>query len=293
MLRGRYRVIVQSEWHAEPADALIALHALRSAASVSAWRAADPRAPLAVVLTGTDLYRDLPESVPARESLERADRIVVLNERAIQDLPPAFRHKAAVILQSANVLHRATRKGDRLDCVMVGHLRSEKDPATLWRAVALVPRGLPISIRHIGAALQPGMAREAKAAGRRDPRYRWTGPTNHGLAREAIRRAHLLVHPSIMEGGANVIVEAITAGTAVLASRMPGNLGMLGPDYPGYFEVGDAEGLAARLVELCGNPDALAALETACRKRLPLFRPAREAQAILRLVDSLLVQGGP
>lgn len=293
MLRGRYRVIVQSEWHAEPADALIALHALRSAASVSAWRAADPRAPLAVVLTGTDLYRDLPESVPARESLERADRIVVLNERAIQDLPPAFRHKAAVILQSANVLHRATRKGDRLDCVMVGHLRSEKDPATLWRAVALVPRGLPISIRHIGAALQPGMGREAKAAGRRDPRYRWTGPTNHGLAREAIRRAHLLVHPSIMEGGANVIVEAITAGTAVLASRMPGNLGMLGPDYPGYFEVGDAEGLAARLVELCGNPDALAALETACRKRLPLFRPAREAQAILRLVDSLLVQGGP
>ena len=292
MLRGRYRTIVQSEWHAEPADALIALHAQRSAASIRAWRAADALAPLAVVLTGTDLYRDLARSAEARQSLEFADRIVVLNELATKELAEALQRKCTAILQSANVLGQARKPTDRLRCVVVGHLRAEKDPATVWGAVDLIPRGLPIAIRHIGAALQPGMAREAKAAARRDPRYRWTGPTNHGLAREAIRRAHVLVHPSIMEGGANVIVEAITAGTAVLASRMPGNLGMLGLDYPGYFEVGDAEGLAARLVELCGNPDALAALETACRKRLPLLRPAGEAQAIRRLVDSLLMQGG-
>jgi putative glycosyltransferase (TIGR04348 family) len=243
------------------------------------------------VLTGTDLYRDLPGSASARQSLQFADRIVVLNERALGDLSPALRRKSTAILQSANVLRRAAKKKDRLDCVVVGHLRPEKDPATLWRALEHIPQGLPISIRHIGAALQPGLAREAKAAARRDPRYRWTGPTNHGLAREAIRRAHLLIHPSILEGGANVIVEAITAGTPVLASRMSGNLGMLGADYPGYFDVGDAEGLAGRLVELCGNRRTLGALETACGKRMPLMRPAREAQALRRLVDSLLVHG--
>ena len=69
----------------------------------------------------------------------------------------------------------------------------------------------------------------------RDPRYRWTGALPHGLTRCAIRNAHLLVHPSLMEGGANVIVEAITAGTPVIASRVSGNVGMLGRNYPGLF----------------------------------------------------------
>lgn len=288
MLKGRYRTIVQSEWRGERADALIALHAHRSAPSIHSWRDADARAPLAVVLTGTDLYRDLPESAAARESLDCADRLVVLQERALLELSRALRRKSTVIVQSAPVLRRAPKSRDHLACVLVGHLRAEKDPATLWRAIDLLARDLPIRIRHIGAALEPALGREAAGAGRRDARYRWTGPTNHGLAREAIRRAHLLIHPSILEGGANVIVEAVTAGTAVLASRMSGNVGMLGLRYPGYFEVGNAGELAARLTELCGNRRALGVLETNCRKRLPLMRPAREAQSVLGLVHSLL-----
>ena len=293
MLRGHYHAIVQSDWRGERAHALIALHARRSAPSIRAWREADARAPLAVVLTGTDLYRDLPESVEARQSLEFADRIVVLQDLALQELSRALQAKCIVIVQSAPVLRPAAKAGDRLACVVVGHLRDEKDPATLWRAIDLLPPGLPVSIRHIGAATEPAMAREAMAAARRDSRYRWTGPTNHGLAREAIRRAHLLIHPSIMEGGANVIVEAITAGTPVLASRMSGNLGMLGLQYPGYFNVGNAGELAESLGALCGNRRALKVLETACRKRLPLMRPAREVQAVRSLVDSLLAQGRP
>lgn len=49
---------------------------------------------------------------------------------------------------------------------------------------------------------------------------------------------------SRMEGGANVVAEAIVAGVPVAASRIPGTIGMLDEDYPGYFEVGDTEGLA-------------------------------------------------
>ena len=48
-----------------------------------------------------------------------------------------------------------------------------------------------------------------------------------------------------MEGGAHVILEAVQSGTAVLASRIDGNVGMLGPAHEGYFEVGDDAGLAA------------------------------------------------
>src|SRR6185295_5027866 len=65
------------------ADVLIALHARRAAASVARWRERRPDAPVVVVLTGTDLYRDLPADADARHSLECASRIVVLQEAAL------------------------------------------------------------------------------------------------------------------------------------------------------------------------------------------------------------------
>jgi hypothetical protein len=67
---------------------------------------------------------------------------------------------------------------------------------------------------------------------------------------------------------------------------MDGNLGMLGPDYGGYFPVGDAAALVARLREcrkdIAGAGDALAALQAQCSARAPLFEPAAERAALLR-----------
>ena len=60
-----------------------------------------------------------------------------------------------------------------------------------------------------------------------------------------IARAHALVHMSRMEGGANVVIEAVRSQVPVLASRIDGNVGLLGRDYDGYFPLGDAAALAA------------------------------------------------
>lgn len=288
MLRGRYRVIVQTTYRGEPARALIALHARRSAASVSAFREAHPDLGIAVVLTGTDLYRDLPASAEAKRSLAIADRIVTLQDDAPRMLPASLRRKCEVIFQSARPLRKAAKPRGRLDCVVVGHLREEKDPETLFRALSEIPAQLPLRVRHIGAALDERLARGARRLAQSDPRYRWIGPLPHGLARQALRRAHVLVHPSRMEGGANVIVEAVASGTPVIASRMSGNVGMLGRNYSGYFPVGDASALAAALVEACEDPGYLAALRAQCDRRKALFVPAGEAAAIRRLVAGLL-----
>ena len=53
MLAPVARVQVALAWQGEPVDALIVLHARRSAASVARWREARAGAPLALVLTGT------------------------------------------------------------------------------------------------------------------------------------------------------------------------------------------------------------------------------------------------
>ena len=289
MLRARYRVIVQTQWDGEPVDAMIALHARRSAASIARFRAGAAGRGLAVVLTGTDLYKDLPESAEAKHSLDCADRIVVLQEDAPRLLSGSWKRKSEVIFQSARALARRAKARGRLDCAVVGHLRAEKDPRTLFAAVRLLPASLAISIRHIGAALDPELGREARELQREDSRYRYAGALPRGLTRAAMARAHVLVHPSIVEGGANVVVEAVTGGTPVIASRISGNVGMLGADYPGYFEARDASGLAARLVQAAEDVRYRQLLEAAAAARKPRFAPAAEARAIRRLAEKLLM----
>lgn len=288
MLRDRCKVIVQTDWDGSAVHAMIALHARRSAASVEGYKDRFPGAPLAVVLSGTDLYRDLPESREAIASLDRADAIVVLQDDAQRLLQPRWKAKSRVIFQSARPLPARPKASGRLHCVAVGHLRGEKDPATLFEAFARIPREAPITLRHIGAPLDEALARAARDLERRDPRYRYSGAVPHGPARAAIAAAHVLVHPSIMEGGANVIVEAVTAGTPVIASRVSGNVGMLGEDYPGYFAVRDAGELAERLIAAWRRPAQLAQLRAACARRRPLFRPATEQRAVRQLLADLL-----
>lgn len=292
MLRDRYRVIVQTQWDGKPVDVMVALHAKRSAPSIEACRAATPPTPLVVVLTGTDLYRDLPSGPEVARSLDLADRIVVLQDDAPGLLEPRWRRKAQVVFQSARTLPTRAKAEGRLHCVAAGHLRAEKDPATLFAAVERLPAGLPITFRHIGAPLDPALAASARALERRDRRYRYSGALSHGTVRSSIAAAHLLIHPSIMEGGANVIVEAVTAGTPVLVSRMSGNIGMLGEDYPGYFAVGSAAQLAACLVRALEDRTYLRALRAACARRRPLFTPAAERTLVRDIVARLLSQTG-
>jgi putative glycosyltransferase (TIGR04348 family) len=290
MLRDRFRPIVQTAWEGEACDALIALHARRSAESIARFRAEAQGRRMAVVLTGTDLYKDLPDSREAAASLDMADRIVVLQDDALRLLPAKWRRKSEVIFQSAPILAKRAKPRGRLDCVVVGHLREEKDPRTLFEAVRRLPANRPIRIRHIGAPLDPALGELARELERSDPRYRYTGALPHGLTRAAIQSAHLLVHPSVVEGGANVIVEAITAGTPVIASRISGNVGMLGRDYPGFFAPRDAAGLAKRLLAALEDPRELSCLRSACDPRKRLFRPQAEAAAIRRLAAGLLAR---
>lgn len=288
LLQDNYAVIVQSDWNGEPCDLLIALHARRSHAAIQRIRASAPSVPLIVVLTGTDLYKDLPTSDEAQNSLDLADALVVLQEDAMRYVPFKQRSKTHVIYQSARTLKTATKSRTRLNCVAVGHLRSEKDPLTLLRAIDKIAPQQQLHILHIGAPLDAELANAARSLAARDQRYRWADALPHGLTRAAIKRAHVLIHPSILEGGANVIVEALTAGTPVVASAMSGNIGMLGKDYPGYFPVGDADALAALLEKCASDRNFYSRLNKAAKARAPLFTPAAEKKSLNKLVSELL-----
>ena len=277
------------DWDGAPCNALIALHARRSAAAVARFAATRADAPVALVLTGTDLYQDLANGDgEAQHSIECASIVVVLQDAALDRLDAAARARARVIVQSATACRLARRKSDPA-FVAVGHLRDVKDPATLMRAAArLAGAGAALSIAHIGGGLDPALAAQAEATAASCPGYRWLGALPHGQARRAIARARALVHPSRMEGGANVVGEAIRSGVPVLASRIDGNLGLLGADYDGTFAVGDDAALAA-LMQRFLHDDAFAAhLSAQCAAREPMFRPACERAGVRGLLRDLL-----
>ncbi len=283
-----HRVRVAERWNGQACGLLVALHARKSYASVRAFRRAFPRRPIVVALTGTDLYRDLPRSRAARQSLRLADRLVVLQPLALRRLPPQQRSKARVIYQSVELVPRAARGAARaFDVCVLGHLRPLKDP---FRA-AMAARGLParsrIRILHAGGALRASMVRRAREEAARNPRYRWLGELSPAAARRLLARCRLLVHASRMEGGANVVGEAIRFGVPVLASRIPGNVGLLGPRYPGYFPPGNTAALRRLLARAEREPSYLEALRRAVRARQKLFTPARERAAWRRLLREL------
>ncbi|MEO7404860.1 MAG: TIGR04348 family glycosyltransferase, partial [Burkholderiales bacterium] len=73
-----YRVTILTSLETRRFDLVIALHAKKSRPSILAARALDPAVPILLVLTGTDLYRDIAIDRDARESLKQADRMIVL-----------------------------------------------------------------------------------------------------------------------------------------------------------------------------------------------------------------------
>lgn len=292
-LRDRYAVVMQPCSTPITAkrvpSAVIALHARRSAAAIAAMSARHPEVPIGLVLTGTDLYRDIHVDPDARRSLLLARRLVVLQDAGLKELEPRLRKKSMVIYQSARTLkpYVTEQKQRHIDALMIGHLREEKDPETFMRAAALVT-DRRVRLLQIGGALDGTLGARAQATQRSVPRYRWLGGMPHPEARQALKFSGMLVVASKMEGGANVIVEALTSGVPVLASDIPGNRGMLGDDYAGYFPVGDAAALAALIDRCAGDVGYRARLLAQCARRAPLFAPARERAAVLKFVDNLV-----
>ena len=142
-------------------------------------------------------------------------------------------------------------------------------------------------VTHVGGALDAAMADEAKAWMGREPRYRWLGEVPHGRALRLLARARAMVISSRMEGGANVVSEALTIGVPVIASDIPGNIGMLGRDYPGYYPLCDERALAALLDRAERDPGYYRALEDACRARAALVTPERERTGLESLLAEL------
>ena len=299
-----HHVTISQEYEGSHCDLLVALHAQRSYPSISRFRCEHNRTPLIVTLTGTDLYGDLQNNTEALESLEIATRIVVLQPLGINEVPPHLHHKVRIIYQSVAAEPDEADQHQRIDakpidisglsgtqptfdvCV-IGHLRPVKDPFRAALAVRLLPPSSRIRVLHVGGAMSDEMAQQAREEMKTNPRYLWLDEQSRQRTRRILMQSDLFVLSSLMEGGANVLSEAIVASVPVVASRITGTVGILGPDYPGYFTVGDTHELTQLLIRAETDPNFLDLLRSYGEKVKELFEPARERQAWVKLLEEI------
>mgnify|MGYP002629993539 CR=1 FL=1 len=288
-----HRVTIREKFRGETCDVLIAFHARKSAASIERCVRESPTVPIILLLTGTDLYSDIHRDQRAAASLGKVSCLALLQSHGIHELPRHHQSKVKVVVQSAEPPRGIPQPLKRTFEVCVsGHLRPVKDPFRAALAARLLPVHSRIQITHVGSALTPAMEKQARNEMARNSRYRWLGEVSNGKARQLLARSRLLVLTSKMEGGANVISEAIVARVPILATKISGSIGLLGKDYPGYFDVGSTSQLAS-LMERCeqdGNFYDL--LRTHVAKLAPDFTPQREQTALQNLVEEVLAEIG-
>ena len=287
-LAKKYEVSLSLEWDGKACDAMIALHARRSASAVAAFAATYPTRPLVVALTGTDLYRDILSDEFAQRSLHLATKLLVLQAAGLQSLDKKFHPKTQVLYQSATPLkpfnRQPPKQGRYFDVTMVGHLRAEKNPGTFMDAAQWLTSAR-VRLIQIGGALDPVLGAQAEHTQQQKPCYQWLGNVAHAATRQRLKRCQLLVNTSNIEGGANVIIEAIMSGVPVLASDISGNRGMLGEDYEGYFPCGDSKKLAGMIDRAATDASFYSRLQTQCASRVALFSPEQERSTLLNIVD--------
>jgi putative glycosyltransferase (TIGR04348 family) len=283
-----HRVELAEEFSGQDCGVLIALHARKSAASVARFAARAQSRPIVLCMTGTDLYQDLPASQDARRSVRLADRIVVLQPLGVQRLPEAERSKARVIYQSAaSPRSKPAPLKSCFEVCVLGHLREVKDPFRAAESARLLPKASRIRVTHLGGALSPEMEERAMREQRENPRYRWLGEVPSDRARHILARSRAMVLSSLSEGGANVISEAVVCGTPPICSKIPGNVGLLGADYPAYFPSRDSETLERLLWRFETDPEYRGDLAHRCRHLSVRFSPEQEELSWMRLLAEL------
>ncbi|MCW2948098.1 MAG: hypothetical protein JWR24_4815 [Actinoallomurus sp.] len=268
--------------------ALLALHARKSAEAVRRFHADHPHVPIVIAMTGTDLYPDTAAAGVDPGVLALATRLIVLQPLALDQLAPPVRERTRVIVQSVPDIPRQPVRPDCFEVAFLAHLRPVKDPLRPAAAVRRLPATSRIRVTHLGEARDLQVATMAAAESADNPRYDWLGPRPRDEALAVLARSRLMVLTSWHEGGANVVSEALAARVPVVSSAVPGSIGLLGEDYPGYFPAGDTGALAEMLYSAEQDHDGFhRMLRERCAALRWLIDPAREREALAGLLAEL------
>lgn len=285
-------------------DMMVVLGARECNEAIRAFKDRDGDRPIVVALNSEDVYLGIENSSEVRRNIERADALVVTQEKALEEIPHEFRERTHLIDQAVELPDggveaipepplrdkRRTNDYDFEICV-ANHIQDQTDPLRTAKAARVFSEESGIFVTHIGRVLDARWEHELQKESDTNPRYDWLGEMAWTRALQYIKRADLVSVTSTIQGCANVLSESIVVGTPVVASAVPGNVGVLGEEYPGLFEPKNDEDLAKRIGAAEGDTRFYANLRRHCDQLRPDFDMARERDAWKALIDSLEPSG--
>ena len=285
-----HEVVVTDLEHDCAADLLVALGAVKCSGLLLRSYRESPKLPVCVALTGSDLA-GLAKSGVAQSATGLATKVIVFQPAALDLLPKAARRNAEVILQAAqSTRSRPLPRRDSFVVTLAANLRVEKNPLLAARAARLLRPESQVRIEHFGAVLDEALADEARAEMTANGRYHWMGAASPASLRKRLAASQALIVPSDVEAGANIVSEAVVDGVPILASRIPGNTGVLGGRYSGYFTPGDAGELAQLLHELETSPAFARRLRATIDEVAKTLRPSEEKRCWRRVLNDIVVK---
>jgi len=270
----------------ECADSIIALHAIKTSSVVLKFAEENPDGKIHVVLTGTDIHQGIHEQKDLAEKVFRvADTLVVSHPECIHEVPSSWRAKVKVIYPSVEIPDGLTKKVFRQPTfTCLAHLRQVKNSHQLARALELIPNK-ELKAILLGNALENSESKIAQNHARRDQRFSWVEGVGREEALSYMKGSTATLNTSLLEGGANTVVEAIALGVPVLASRIDGNVGLLGADYKGLYDVRDDKQLANLIQKCLECTEFTRGLKAQLKERSSLFSTESEMNSWIELLQ--------
>jgi alpha-maltose-1-phosphate synthase len=192
------------------------------------------------------------------EELESADAVIVPSDNVLKSLPAWFtgRNRVRVIPYGCPPASAAgtslPNRSERLRVLYVGSLGQAKGLGYLFRAVREL-RGL-VELTLVGRKV----ANDCPVLDRALNEHKWIASLPNQQVLSLMRESDLLVHPSLLEGMALVVGEALSQGLPVIVTPMAGWGGLVQDGVNGYVvETGNWEQIADRLSFLAKNRDFL------------------------------------
>jgi alpha-maltose-1-phosphate synthase len=225
------------------------------------------------------------------EEIILADQIIVPSAFTKKSLTEHFGDRLAIdIVPYGAPPPYVSRPGVRLAeeplrIFYAGHLRQRKGVAYLFESMQLADFPWQLTL----AGPKPAKTCLALERALDDPRCQWIGSVPHAKLLEEMTRAHVFVLPSLIEGLALVIMEALAAGLPVITTPNSGGTECIDEGVNGFIvPIRDAKAITDRLASLFDDEDRRFTMASAALTKAGRLTWARYEQRIAALVQKAI-----
>jgi glycosyltransferase involved in cell wall biosynthesis len=226
----------------------------------------------------------------ARRILGRHADIIVAN--SAQGLL-GWKNRRRVVIRNAvsiDAIHTAnadaTDYGDANVVLFVGRLVPEKNVTTLIRALSGIVEESNIVALLCGIGPLEKELRAQAGAAEKSGRIRFLGFRKD--IPSLLRRADMLVMPSLFEGHPNVTIEAAAAGCPLIVSDMPAHREFLDDESALFAPPQDASAFARAIQAVIDDPEAATARARHAQNRVREWSVPAAAKAYMSVYEELV-----